>query len=101
MTIYDDDGLKYGDIFIILPFSQPFSRAVHPGMPRLQVHPIASAALDVDLDDGTTLAALKRALAERTGIAVEEQRLVLRGKLLEETAGAGVKVELQIYLKQF
>ncbi|CAL1172745.1 unnamed protein product [Cladocopium goreaui] len=67
----------------------PFSRAV-PGMPRLQVHPIASRALDVDLDDGTTLAALKRALAERTGIAVEEQRLVLRGKLLEETTGAGI-----------
>eukprot|EP00435_Cladocopium_sp_Y103_P032431 s2414_g8.t1 len=57
-------------------------------MPRLQVHPIASAALDVDLDEaadgGTTVAALKRALAERTGIAVEEQRLVLRGKLLED-----------------
>ena len=55
-------------------------------MPRLQVHPIASAALDVDLDAGASVAALKQALSERTGIAVEEQRLVLRGKLLEETA---------------
>ena len=59
-------------------------------MPRLQVHPIASAALDVDLDDeAPTVAALKRVLAARTGIPVEEQRLVLRGKLLEELSSEG------------
>ena len=68
-------------------FGKPTSFQRHFGaMPRLQVHPIASAALDVDLDTGASVAALKQALSERTGIAVEEQRLVLRGKLLEETA---------------
>ena len=30
LMIYDDDGLKYGDIFIILPFSQPFDTVPFP-----------------------------------------------------------------------
>ncbi|CAK9061039.1 Uncharacterized protein SCF082_LOCUS32043 [Durusdinium trenchii] len=54
-------------------------------MPTILVQPIASSTVEVDLSEDATVADLKSALAQKTGIDIEEQRLVTRGKLLEDS----------------
>ena len=52
-------------------------------MVRIAVHPITGSPLELELSEDS-VAALQAALVQRTGLAVADQRLVVRGKLLEE-----------------
>eukprot|EP00434_Breviolum_minutum_P007053 symbB.v1.2.006223.t3/scaffold340.1/size245066/9 len=57
---------------------------IYFAMPRVQVQPIASSLLEVDVPENGNVETLKQALFEKTEISICEQRLVVRGKLLED-----------------